>query len=241
MNRKYYIFLFLCIVAVATLTYYGINTNKEREVSYYVIKETSSCMAECEEGVKEIYTKYYSTEESEGVRATFSEIVGTENERGYLIMYQSSNEVIRYTFDDEGELINKTVSTVDGYNGYFWWGSYTLWSSDPIEVGQKWERNVTIKSYDMENQQSAIMDMDLHCETEVLSYEKVKVEAGNFNCYKVKLVQSGEYERENIKKIVKYTITLWYSPDLKIVIKDSYISQFGDFECTSTSELIEYR
>lgn len=227
MNRKYYIFLFLCIVAVATLTYYGINTNKEREVSYYVIKETSSCMAECEEGVKEIYTKYYSTEESEGVKAMFSETSGSETIGGYNIAYLFSRKIIGYSFDREGELKYKTVTTSDP--GYF------LWNLDSMEVGQKWEGNVTIKSDNIKNKENFITEYKF--ETEIVSYEKVKIEAGSFNCYKVRRAMSTEYEGE----IVKQINTLWYSPELKIIVKGINTTNFKGKECTSTLELIEYR
>ncbi|MEA1993571.1 MAG: hypothetical protein U9N35_04145 [Euryarchaeota archaeon] len=242
MNKNFLVLLSLCAIAVTALAYYGIymdksDVNKEKGVRYYITKGSASCASE---ESRELYTENYIIQKNGGIREIFSKTSGNESETSQLIC-QSSDKVIRYAFDDKGELSGKTVITGEDYDGYFWWGSYAVWSLDSVEVGQKWGGNITTKAYYTENQQFLLIDtMDLYCETEVLAYEEVKVEAGSFDCYKVKLVQSGEYEKEKTKKAVKYTITLWYSPDLKIIVKDIFISQFGDYECTNRSELIEY-
>ena len=226
MDRKYYIFLFLfflCVTIIAVLSYYGIDINKEKEINYYIIKQTFSSASDPPE---ELYIRYYNIKENRDMRTTFSETSDLRNIRGYSTTYASSGKTINYTFDPKGKLNYRTVTTSDR--------GYALWNLDSIEVGQKWEGNITIETRDMENEQTFTTYYNF--ETEVLSYEEIKVEAGKFECYKIRCIISTEYEGD----IVKQINTLWYAPDLKIIIKGINTPNCKCSECTSTSELIEY-
>ncbi len=232
MNRKYYILVILLFSASILLAvYYNSAVSKYGEVTYYITKKTGSCTSEKE---KEVHIKNYIIQKDDP-KTVFSETL--ENGKGSL-MYMFSERAVEYLLSEKGELTNKAVIDLGDYRGYLWWGLY-ITPEEKVKPGDVWEGDVKIRSQNI-GEESTITEISFHCRSEVLSYEEIKVKAGDFKCYKIKLTQEGEYKINNEKKIVKYTITLWYSPDLRIIIKDSYISQFGDFECRSTSELIEY-
>ena len=233
-NKKYYIpVIFLLSIFIVLAVYHEGTEEKSREISYYITKEKGSCASENE---KEAYVKHHIIQKDD-MRTVFSEI--WDDGRGSLT-YVFIGKAVRYMFNEKGELTNKTILDFGDYGGYIWWGSYILLAKE-VEVGDMWEGDVTIKSQNMEDQSPVVTQIVLHCRAEVLSCEKIKVKAGDFKCYKIKLTQEGEYKDNNENRSVKYTITLWYSPDLKIILKDTQRSLFGDFECTSTSELVEYR
>ncbi len=78
----------------------------------------------------------------------------------------------------------------------------------PLKVGKSWTYNYRTK----ERSEGSKFRIARH---RVIAYEQITVPAGTFWTFKV------EVKKENDKRNVKGSVTYWYAPDVKYIIKSS--------------------
>lgn len=97
----------------------------------------------------------------------------------------------------------------------------------PLEVGKKWKFK-----YDLANKVSGFK---VHWELEaaVVAYEKVKVQAGEFDTFKIEY--KGYWNNRTTRRNGRAVLTSWYAPEARTVVKTTYDDTFN----RNTRELVE--
>jgi hypothetical protein len=149
--------------------------------------------------------------ESESVRTvtavTSTQIEGTDND-GKFVSTTELNSIATPTFSFSGDL------------------KYFVF---PLEVGKKWDFK-----YSLANKvTSATARWQL--EAAVVSYEKVKVPAGEFDTFKIEY--KGFWNNNTTGRNGRAVVTNWYAPATRSVVKSEYDDTFN----RNVRELVEFQ
>ena len=101
----------------------------------------------------------------------------------------------------------------------------------PLSVGQKWSYQYTLRSVGVTGDQKRSVEVN------VVGMEDVKTPAGAFKAFKLVRVE-GYFPGPRATKYYRNTVTYFYSPDTKSVIKISSVSD--DSPETQEGELIKF-
>lgn len=102
----------------------------------------------------------------------------------------------------------------------------------PLFVGKKWSYTYSTTKHEKKGQ-PGILD-DYISDVKVVSYEQIKVPAGTFWAFRI---EEGRYKWE-VKKRPKRGIserTVWYSPEVKNVVKAEELTEAYNLELTKYS------
>lgn len=147
--------------------------------------------------------------ESEALRTVVSvnasRIEGTENNGAFVATLDMNVlETSRYTNTGEVKYLNF-----------------------PLEIGKKWSFK-----YDTISKMSGGKG-EWQLDAEVVAFEKTKVQAGEFDTYRIEY--KGFWNNRSQRTNGRFVITNWYAPSARTTVK----SEFDDGYAKSTTELVE--
>lgn len=99
----------------------------------------------------------------------------------------------------------------------------------PLEVGKKWAFK-----YDLTNKVSGVK-AQWQLDAAVVAYEKVKVQAGEFDAFKIEY--KGYWNNRTTSRNGRVVLTSWYAPAARTVVKTEY----DDTYSRNTRELVEVK